>query len=353
MGRISLKPREIISAVIVIALLLAAISCVVVYSTKTDKKVSPGVFSRGALDSNGKHVDSDTCLYTEELIQCRGLSVTVDFEAKLEYEIYFYRADESFIGSTGRLVEDFSLEGYENAKYCRIVIIPVLKDGADKIRFWECRSYAKQLTVKVSTDQTFEPTYSSVLDYDVRGTYFCSPTDFENAYTVILQDSPFVLEDLNMFSGRTVSKIWVPVSLIKDPTQDATFTVYVLEGNGSARFKQVSEKQLLIPAGTFTELEQVVLDDCAPDGTELLPGQYREVYQGWYKLQQWVCFDVDISLSEGQTLGFGSSSDTVAFAYRKTTVEGEVLDSPFYNDAFDTPMLCTNIAIYFDVEVMD
>lgn len=161
MGRYSRKTKEIISAILVFALVVASISGVVALATKTEKKISPGVFSRGALDGSGKFVDTDTCLYTQDLIQCRGLTVSVDFEAALEYEIYFYRADESFIGSTGRLTDDFYIgDDYKNAKYCRIVIIPVLKDGSEKIHFWEVYSYAKQITVKVSKDQR---------DFDLNG----------------------------------------------------------------------------------------------------------------------------------------------------------------------------------------
>ena len=161
MARYSNKTKEIISAILVVALVVASISGVVALTTKTEKKISPGVFSRGALDGSGRFVDTDTCLYTQDLIQCRGLTVSVDFEAALEYEIYFYRADESFIGSTGRLTDDFDIgDDYKNAKYCRIVIIPVLKDGAEKIHFWEVYSYAKQITVKVSKDQR---------DFDLNG----------------------------------------------------------------------------------------------------------------------------------------------------------------------------------------
>lgn len=349
MRRISLKPKEIISVLLVAAILIAAISGIVVYSARTHKKVSSTVFSRGALDSNGKHVDSDTCLYTEELIQCRGLLVEVDFEAKLEYEIYFYRADESFISSTGRLVDDYTLEGYDNAKYCRIVIIPELKDGADKIRFWEVTSYAKQLTVKVAIDQTFEPAYSSLF-LGVTDEHFVSVTDYEMAYTVKLEQSPFVMSDISALSGRTVSRIGVPVSLIKVPTLDNTFTVYVVEGNGSAAFKPVKELKLTIPAGTFTGLEQVTETS---DAEYPSAGEYQKSYTGWYKVQKWVYFDISISLEQGQTLAFGCSTDTVAFAYEKHPEGKDLPDGWLYNNVWTKPTLHKQLGIYFDVLVME
>ena len=348
MGRISNKTKEIISVLLVAAIVIAAISGIVVYSARTHRTVSSTVFSRGALDSNGKHINSDTALYTEELIQCRGLIVEVDFEAKLEYEIFFYRADESFIGSTGPLTEDYELTGYDNAKYCRIVITPELKDGAKKIRFWEVLSYADQITVKVAIDQAFEPAYSSLFP-GVTDKHFVSVTDYEMAYTVRLEDSPFVMSNISAVEGRTINRIGVPVSLIKDPTQDNTFTVYVVEGNGSVAFKQVKELELIIPAGTFTGLEQVTetSDAAYPNA-----GEYHKSYIGWYKVQKWVYFDIAISLEQGQTLAFGCSTDTVAFAYEKAQ-EGELPDGHLYNNVWKKPTLYKNLGIWFDLVAMD
>ena len=348
MGRISNKTKEIISVLLVAAIFIAAISGIVVYSARTHRTVSSTVFSRGALDSNGKHINSDTAIYTEELIQCRGLIVEVDFEAKLEYEIFFYRADESFIGSTGPLTEDYELSGYDNAKYCRIVITPVLKDGADKIRFWEVLSYADQITVKVAIDQEFEPVYSSLFP-GMTDKHFVSVTDYEMAYTVKLEQSPFVMSNISAVEGRTINRIGVPVSLIKDPTQDNIFTVYVVEGNGSAAFKQVKELKLIIPAGTFTGLEQVT----TKSDSEYPPaGEYHKSYLGWYKVQEWVYFDIAISLEQGQTLAFGCSTDTVAFAYEKAA-SGDLPDGWLYNNVWETPVLNKYLGIWFDLVAMD
>ena len=348
MGRISNKTKEIISVLLVAAIVIAAISGIVVYSARTHRTVSSTVFSRGALDSNGKHINSDTALYTEELIQCRGLIVEVDFEAKLEYEIFFYRADESFIGSTGRLVDDYTLEGYDNAKYCRIVITPVLKDGADKIRFWEVLSYADQITVKVAIDQEFEPVYSSLFP-GVTDKHFVSVTDYEMAYTVRLEESPFVMSNISAVEGRTINRIGVPVSLIKDPTQDNIFTVYVVEGDGKTAFKNVKELKLIIPAGTFTGLEEVTT---TTDATYPPAGEYQKSYTGWYKVQEWVYFDIAISLEQGQTLAFGNSSDTVAFAYEKAA-SGDLPDGWLYNNVWETPVLNKNLGMWFDLVAMD
>ena len=169
------------------------------------------------------------------------------------------------------------------------------------------------------------------------------------AYTVKLEDSPFVMSDISALSGRTVSRIGVPVSLIKDPTQDNTFTVYVVEGNGSAAFKQVKELKLIIPAGTFTGLEQVTEISGADYPNA---GEYHRSYTDWYKVQEWVYFDVTISLEQGQTLAFGNSSDTVAFAYEKAA-SGDLPDGWLYNNVWKTPVLNKNLGIWFDLVAMD
>ena len=107
----------------------------------------------------------------------------------------------------------------------------------------------------------------------------------------------------------------------------------------------------VIPAGTFTNLEQVT-ETAGTSLSDIGPGEYHDTYIGWYKVQQWVYFDVSITLSNNQTLAYGNSSDTVAFGYEKSA-EGPLEDGHLYNNVWKTPTLYDNLGIYFDVIVME
>ena len=159
------------------------------------------------------------------------------------------------------------------------------------------------------------------------------------------------MSNISAVAGRTINRIGVPVSLIQDPFKDSVFTVYVVEGNGTTAFMNVKELKLIIPAGTFTGLEQVT-ETAGKVISDIGPGEYHESYIDWYKVHQWVYFDVNIVLAENQTLAFGNSADTVAFGYEKST-EGDLPDGWLYNHVWDKPTLWKNLGIWFDLVAMD
>lgn len=330
--------------ILVVALLVAAVGSLVYISSKTHKSVSPLVFSRGALDKSGRFVESDTSLYTEELIQCRGLKVSVDFEASLTYEIYLYRADESLIDVLGPLSDDYELaESYNNAKYCRISMHPKLKNGQDKIRFWEVQSYAKQLKIEVAKDQEFEPPTSSIYP-GVTEEHFTSLEDYyDYQYSLYIDEnhSPFALKEIGAFSGRTITKIGVPVYLLKDSLSDSVLTLYVLEGNATTLYKVISEQKLTIPAFTYYNLDKFNSTDQGNNS--------MEKFNGYDVLCQWVYFDVNISLKEGQTLGFCKPDDSIVIS--GLALEDALLSNIYY-DALKAP--CLYFAkLIFDIYLMD
>lgn len=150
--------KDILSVVLTIAAIVAACAVVVSISKDKTKTISSTAFARGAIDSNGEFCESETQLYTKEMFECQGLTVTLDFEAKLEYEVFYYAEKDSYIGSTGTLTKDYSKDDtFPEARYARIVLTPELKEGEDKIHFWEILEYAKNVEISVNKKQSFEP----------------------------------------------------------------------------------------------------------------------------------------------------------------------------------------------------
>ena len=337
--------------IIGLSLILATVIGVASILRNPMKKVSLSAFSKGTLNSSGEYEVSQTQIYTKEMFECQGLEITQDFESTSSYEVFYYRADKTFVGSTGSLKGAYTKKGFENAKYARIVITPILEEGKEKIGVLQIRKYAKEIKISVLKEQNFV-VKSVQLFEGIEKEYFSSPEAFEAGYTVIRNDSPFAMGNLTAFENQTVTKIGVPVSYIKDPTKDNVFTVYVIEGDGTTDFKRVEEIKLTIPANTFNNLDKVTFSDIASDDSTEVTVEYNSVYVGWYKVQEWYYFDVQISLETNQTLGYCAVNDTVAFAYNK---DASVIDYKYatYNTVFDTPALLPSIWIYFDVWVME
>ena len=338
--------KSIVSLILVIVLVVTTLGITASFLSKDTKNISPSAFAKGDLDTSGKYKRSETSIYTEDMFECQGLAVTVDFEADLKYIVYYYRANGSYLGTSGFLTSDYQKnEEYINAKYARIVIYPTLEN--EKIRFWEVRGIAKQLTITVNKDQSFEPVTVPVFS-DVT-TVLSSDNDFYTSYAAIRNDAPFVLaeDNLTAFAGKHITKIGVPVKLIKDVSEDTVFKVRLVSGNGSTAFKTVKTYELVIEANTFGNLEKVTKEEATiPSGTyEMEEGKYHEHYEGWYKVDQWVYFDVDIDVKSGQTLAFGDATDTVVSAYRHNDTSYR-----FYSLATKTASTPhENLSIYFDV----
>lgn len=174
-----IKWDKIISAVVVVVLLVGCVAgLATIFNTKTTD-VSDFNFKKGALDSTGYYVESDTSIYTKDLIECQGLVIEPDFEATGEYQVFYYDTNKNFIGSTDVL--DAHLDGiYEKgdtfsfAKYCRIVISPDTPTDEDgypvedwKIRFWEVTGYADDYKISVNKKQK---DVAEALTYEVYGT---------------------------------------------------------------------------------------------------------------------------------------------------------------------------------------
>lgn len=157
----SYKTKNIIKNVICVALVIAAIAGVfVIFSNKT--KVIHPTFAAGSLDLSGKYVESETSLYTKDLIKCQGLTVTPDFETDTKYQIFWYNAGEEYLSCTSLLEEEYTSNVPSIAKYCRIVLMPNLEDELEedddfKFSLFNIPKFTSEITIRVAKLQNFEP----------------------------------------------------------------------------------------------------------------------------------------------------------------------------------------------------
>lgn len=156
------RKKKIISAILSIVIILGcAAGAVAIFGNKY-KDIHP-TFTAGSLSAtSGEYVESETSLYTKNLVECKGITITPDFESDSTYQIFWYNRDGKFIGSEN--VTDGAFEGKTPtiAKYCRIVLTPDLTDELKedknfKFTLFNTGKYADDINVKVYRDQTFSP----------------------------------------------------------------------------------------------------------------------------------------------------------------------------------------------------
>lgn len=134
------------------------------------KKLSHiGRYDIGGLDSQGNYMSTNASIYTKNPIECQGLNCTLSFDSTVTYQIYFYDQNNEFVHTTGVITGAFQEDSVPFfAKYARIVITP--KDD-DKVTTLEKNNYAKQLTVKVNSEQGFKNYTDNLFDFKYNGYY--------------------------------------------------------------------------------------------------------------------------------------------------------------------------------------
>ncbi len=153
------KWKSLISIVLVIGAIVALGAGISAFAKDEMKTVSSiGTFIRGSVDmKTGEYTKSDTSIVTEDMFSCYGLTITPDFDAKCEYQIFWYNMDKIPMGATGVLKGVYAENLPECAKYCRIVITPEKENKDDTICFWEVTGVANRIKIEVAKDQSVLP----------------------------------------------------------------------------------------------------------------------------------------------------------------------------------------------------
>lgn len=122
------------------------------------------------------------------------------------------------------------------------------------------------------------------------------PTEYiSNSAEVKQEYATFSYQNVDLFAGKTISKIGIPIKNVSAIDDNQTFTIYVLDK------EKVSKKQKAEPLRTYVihpKKEDLGFDAKA--------------------VNKWVYVDLtdeNIVLSETETLAFGGKSDTVKFGY--------------------------------------
>ena len=337
------KTKNSIAAILVLMLLAGILAFVFSATSSETKNISPS-FSTGSLDSNtGKPIEGKTTLYTKELFECQGLTIQPNYNYYCSFEVYYYREDKSFIGKTTTFSDLYEKGStFDNAKFARILLIPSLEDGKDDLWFWENWQYSSDITVSVNRDQSFDAPLMSVTEdvyaafkEHLNGVIYCASA---------VDNAPFVMTEYNYpSSGTTVKKISVPVVGVSDYTKDSVFTVSVVKKTASGKYEVVRSHELLIPAYKLqNNMPTPVIGE-----NELVDfsAESFEFYN----------FDVSIKLEAGESLAFGSKTDTVFWAYRKDSMSSDFVENSQPGYVFNSNLsgeAHSELRAYFDVKCL-
>ena len=173
--RKKLNWKGIVSIALAVVVLFGAVAGLTALFGKQTKTIGASAFAVGAIDeANGAYTSDETAIYTKEAFACKGLRIEQEFEAKGEYQVFFYDADGVLLDKTGKLTGTYESD-FPEAASCRVVYRPDSEDVKDfRIRFYEVGTYAKQLTITVDKEQTEYKTSTNLYVAGEAGTFEAS-----------------------------------------------------------------------------------------------------------------------------------------------------------------------------------
>ena len=276
--RRKLNLKSILSATLVCALLVGSVFGLTSVLGKKEKTISPFAFSQGAVNEKGIYEESKTSIYTKELIECQGLTITPDFEASGTYQVFYYDENKNFIGATDDLnAEDGAYtkgNTFEIAKYARIMItpdVPTDENGKKvedfKIRFYEVNGYAKDYTITVNKKQNFN--FNNLFKLDT--TMVNKAWGLNEDYTLKVDDSNSDLATCEFIdvSKYDVVKMYVPLANASGPymhifvTEDHSYVEHKVNYTGYTSCGNYAMYEFAVPEGAqffVTSLPSVVGD---------------------------------------------------------------------------------------------
>lgn len=148
--------RKVLSFALAILLLcgvVAGVSALVEHFDDDMKTIHP-TFKIGALDVEGVATSDKGALYTPEAFKADGLEVNLDPESHLSYRVFYYTADNEYLGCS-ELFTKSSKPYFGPGVFARVVLYPIwdqLDDGDEKISWYQIWSYTSDVELRVLKD---------------------------------------------------------------------------------------------------------------------------------------------------------------------------------------------------------
>lgn len=155
MSRFRTKQGNRIFSIITFVLCLALLGGVIGLAIKLDRQTTVTTlggeaYSIGALDEKGEYKESTASIYTRKGFSVDGLTCSLDKDAKIKYQLFFYDKDGKFISVSAELTSDFESSAVPAAATTAKAVITPTADEDGKVSLTEVLGYAAQLTVRYS-----------------------------------------------------------------------------------------------------------------------------------------------------------------------------------------------------------
>lgn len=120
-----------------------------VANNETTKTYQGSMFTYeiGTLDSEGEFVKDTSATITKDFIKTDGLTIELQKNATVTYDVHFYTEDKEFISTTSGLNADFDGTIPEGAEFVKVSVTPVNDAEVD---LFEISGYVNQLTITVN-----------------------------------------------------------------------------------------------------------------------------------------------------------------------------------------------------------
>lgn len=151
---------------------------------------------------------------------------------------------------------------------------------------------------KTSNSNSSNVISSSIDPSKIFGTLNTNDIRVANLTNANTASSSFVYRNLTLFENSNIIKIGLPIKTITDYTLDSIFSVHLINQDLTTE-EYIDTYELKIEANTYTS----------------------------NTINEWVYFDVDINIDDGQTLALGSKTDTIVIGCSTSSLLDEDLCS--------------------------
>lgn len=141
----------VVLGIATVGALSAGIAKIVQVASDETKAIKLNYSVGGLNEATGKYEECEYTLYTKEKFACYGLRATLDFDAQIKYQIFYYDVLDNYISASNVLENGYSGLAPINGAYARIEITP-LDNEDDKISLFEKIKYSNQLSIRVAKD---------------------------------------------------------------------------------------------------------------------------------------------------------------------------------------------------------
>ena len=151
------KALYVVLAVLAVVLVVSLVGNIGNKDDDGYKTIHPS-YSVGAIDATtGQYTEDENAIYTKDIIECTGIKLYADFDSDIKYTVHFYDENDVWISCVENEGLNLTLAELDAAEEpvhgVRIVIYPQ-NDENEKVSFFEKSTYANQLTVKITTEET-------------------------------------------------------------------------------------------------------------------------------------------------------------------------------------------------------